>query len=96
MVAVLSAYCAEVYPTRIRSRGSGMTAGLTKAGGVMVIALVAGAFAAPSLAVTALLGAIPMALATIFALFFVFETRRRTLEDITAAEFDFAPAGSGR
>jgi MFS transporter, putative metabolite:H+ symporter len=86
VVAVLSAYGAEVYPTRIRSRGSGLAAGMTKAGGVLIIATVAAAIAVPSLRVTATLGLVPMALATAMAVFFAIETRQRPLEDITAAE----------
>ncbi|MFE3193238.1 MFS transporter [Nocardia sp. NPDC059240] len=88
VVAVLVAYSAEVYPTRFRSRGSGLAAGTSKAGGVLIIALVVAAVATPSIYVTALLGAIPMALAAIAATFYLVETRRRTLEDITAAELD--------
>src|SRR5262249_33561615 len=40
VTAVLSVYSAEIYPTRIRSRGTGLAAGASKAGGVMIIALV--------------------------------------------------------
>jgi putative MFS transporter len=86
VAAVLTAYSAEVYPTRVRSRGSGLVAGLTKAGGVLVIALAAAAVAAPSIATTALLGAVPMALAAIVGLFVLLETRGRRLEEITAEE----------
>jgi putative MFS transporter len=88
VVAVLSAYSAEVYPTRIRSRGSGMAAGMSKLGGVLVIAMVVAAAATPSLRVTALVGAAPLALAALVALFVAIETRRRGLEDITKAELD--------
>lgn len=84
VTAVLSAYAAEIYPTRIRSRGSGLIAGLTKAGGVLVIALVTVAVASPSIAETALLGAAPMALATLAIAAFGVETRTRSLEAITA------------
>jgi len=86
VVAVLAAYSSEVYPTRIRSRGTGMAAGASKAGGVLVIALVVGAVAPPTIAATALIGAIPMTLAALAALGFGVETRRRRLEQITAAE----------
>lgn len=83
VAAVLTAYSAEVYPTRVRSRGSGVTAGLTKAGGVLVIALVVAAAATPSIRTTALLGAIPMGLAAVAGLFVLVETRGRRLEEIT-------------
>jgi putative MFS transporter len=93
VVAVLSAYSAEVYPTRIRSRGSGLAAAMTKAGGVLIISLVVAAVAAPSLRATATIGAIPMGLAAILAVFLVIETRRRRLEDITASELHVAAVG---
>jgi len=86
IVAVIVAYGAEIYPTRIRSRGSGVAAAMTKAGGVGVIALVVLAVAAPSISVMALISAVPIALATIAAVVYIVETRRRSLEDITAAE----------
>lgn len=86
VVAVLSAYSAEVFPTRLRARGSGLAAGFSKAGGVLVIALVALAVAPPSIAGTALIGAIPLGLATLAVLLFGAETRERTLEEITAEQ----------
>lgn len=86
IMAVLTAYSSEVYPTRIRSRGSGLAAGAGKAGGVLVIALVAAGVAPPSIAGTALLGAIPMALAALAVAAFGVETRKRRLEEITAEE----------
>jgi putative MFS transporter len=87
VTAVLSVYSSEIYPTRIRSRGTGLAAGASKAGGVVIIALVALGVAAPSLAGTTLVGGIPMALAAIAILLFGFETRNRRLEQITAEEF---------
>lgn len=86
VVAVLSVYSAEMYPTRIRSRGTGFAAGASKAGGVAIIALVVSGFATPSIAVVALIGAIPMTLALVLILVFGVETRRRRLEQITADE----------
>ncbi len=87
VTAVLSVYSSEIYPTRVRSRGTGLAAGASKAGGVMIIALVTYGFAAPSLAGTTLVGAIPMALAALAILLFGVETRNRRLEQITAEEF---------
>ncbi len=52
MTAQVSAYGAEIYPTRIRARGAGLAAAMTKAGGVLVLALVLAVTATPSLAVT--------------------------------------------
>lgn len=92
VVAVLSSYSSEVYPTRIRSRGTALAAGASKAGGVLIIALVVAAIAPPSIAGTALLGAIPMALAAIAVLLFGIETRKRQLEDITIEELGREPA----
>jgi MFS transporter, putative metabolite:H+ symporter len=86
VIAVLSAYSAEIFPTRLRSQGGGLAAGFSKIGGVLVIALVLLAVAPPSIAGTALIGAIPLALATIFAALFGSETRKRQLEEITAEQ----------
>lgn len=92
VLAVLGAYSSEVYPTRVRSRGTGLAAGASKAGGVLIIALVAAAVAAPTIAGTALIGAIPMTLAALAVLRFGVETRQRGLEQITAHELAQATA----
>jgi putative MFS transporter len=84
VVAVLSVYSSEIYPTRIRSRGTGLAAGASKAGGVGIIALVAFGIAAPSISAIALVGAIPMALAVLLTMLYGVETRNRTLEEIAA------------
>jgi putative MFS transporter len=86
VVAVLSAYSAEIFPTRLRSRGSGLAAGVSKAAGVVIIALVTISVAAPSIADTALMGAVPMALAAAAVALFGPETRNRQLEEITAEQ----------
>jgi len=90
VVAVLSVYSAEIYPTRVRSRGTGFAAGASKAGGVAIISLVVFGIATPSIATVALIGAIPMTLAVILVMFFGVETRQRRLEDITAEEVAMA------
>ena len=87
IVAVLSVYSAEIYPTRIRTRGTGFAAGASKAGGVAIIALVAFGITAPSIATVALIGAIPMTLAVLLMLLFGVETRTRRLEEITRERF---------
>jgi putative MFS transporter len=84
--AVLAAYTAEVYPTAIRARGSGLSAGATKTGGVAILCLVVIAFAAPSIRMTAALGTVPMVAAVIVLAVFGPETRHKRLEDITAEE----------
>jgi len=82
----LSGYSSEIYPTRIRSHGTGFAAGASKAGGVAIIALVVFGVAAPSISTIALIGAIPMALAVLLAVRYGVETRRRSLEEIAAEE----------
>ena len=93
VTAVLAVYSSEIYPTRIRSRGTGLAAGASKAGGVMIIALVVLGVAAPSIATTTLVGGIPMALAAIAMIIFGVETRNRSLEEITAQEFKGSTSG---
>jgi putative MFS transporter len=90
VTAVLSVYSSEIYPTRVRGRGTGLAAGASKAGGVVIIALVALGIAAPSLSETTLVGGIPMALAALAILVFGVETRKRRLEQITAESFKAA------
>ena len=86
VISLLSAYAAEIYPTRVRSRGSGLVAGFSKFGGVLIIALVVVAVAPPSIATTAVIGAVPLVLAAIAVIFFGVETRKRKLEEITAEQ----------
>jgi putative MFS transporter len=87
VLAVLSSYGTEIYPTRIRSRGAGLVAGLSKAGGVLIIALVAVGAAPPSLAGMAFVGAVPLVAAATAMAVFGIETRKRQLEEITAGQF---------
>ncbi|MBF6331916.1 MFS transporter [Nocardia transvalensis] len=82
--AVLAAYTAEVYPTAIRARGSGFSAGVTKAGGVLILAAAVAAITAPSIRTTAALGMLPMALAVCALATYGPETGRQSLEQITA------------
>jgi MFS transporter, putative metabolite:H+ symporter len=86
VVAVLAAYGAEVYPTRIRARGTGLAAGASKAAGIGIITMAVAAVAAPSLGITALLGAIPLTLAIVAIGLFGVETRSQRLEEITAEQ----------
>jgi putative MFS transporter len=86
LTAVLIAYASEVFPTRVRSRGTGLAAGATKFGGVMILAMVVGAVANPSIANTALLGAIPLIMAIFATVVFGVETNQKRLERITAEE----------
>ena len=84
VAAVLVAYSAEVYPTIVRSSGSGVASGMTKAGGVLIIALVVAGAAAPSISTMAFLAVVPIALGIACGLVVLVETRGRSLEDITA------------
>jgi putative MFS transporter len=94
LTAVMIAYASEVYPTKVRARGSGLAAGATKFGGVLILAIVAAAIAAPSIKVTALYGAIPLGLAIVAMIFFGVETKKKQLERITAEELHEAiPVG---
>ena len=95
ILAVLVAYASETFPTRIRSRGTGLAAGASKLGGVAIIALVVAAVAAPSIATTALIGAIPLTLAAVAMAIFGVETRRRQLEEITAEELNLSRTVTG-
>jgi MFS transporter, putative metabolite:H+ symporter len=92
VTAVIGAYSSEVYPTLIRSRGSGLAAGATKAGGVLIIAMVVAKLASPSMRATALIGVVPLALALVAVFVFGTETRQRPLEEISA---DLVPATAG-
>ena len=83
VAAVVAGYAAEVYPTRVRSRGTGLATGLTKAGGVLVLALTVAATTVPSIGTTALIGAVPLLLAALVFLKIGPETRQRPLEEIS-------------
>ena len=94
ILAVLVAYASETFPTRIRSRGTGLAAGASKLGGVFIIALVVAGATAPSISTTALMGAIPLTLGAVAMAIYGVETRRRQLEEITAEELSLSrPAG---
>jgi putative MFS transporter len=90
--AVLIAYASETYPTRVRSRATGLAAGASKAGGVAIIAGVVLGLTVPSIRATALVGALPIAVAATAVAVFGVETRRRSLEDITVQELEAGPA----
>lgn len=84
IAAVVVAYAAEIYPTRVRSRGTGWIAGMTKAGGVLVLAIVLGATASPSIMLTALIGSVPLLLAVALFTRSAPDTHQRRLEEITS------------
>lgn len=92
LTAIVLAYSSELYPTKVRSRGTGFAAGASKAAGVVVSALVVTAVAAPSISVTALICAVLLGVGALLAAVFGVETRTRRLEEITAVEYELVGA----
>jgi len=90
LAGVLAAYAVEIYPTKIRARGGSLSAGATKLGGVLILALAAAAAATPSIRTTAIVGLLPMVLAIFFLIVFGPETRRRSLEHIAKTQLETA------
>ena len=86
IAAVVAGYAAEVYPTTIRSRGTGWAAGMTKAGGILILAVAVSAKTVPSIPFTAVIGIVPLLLAALCFLFIGPETRQRPLEEISRLE----------
>ncbi|MDP9452307.1 MAG: MFS transporter [Actinomycetota bacterium] len=86
LLAVLVAYASETFPTGIRSRGTGLAAGASKVGGVLVIGLVVAGVTAPSIPATAFIGAVPIAAGALAMALFGVETRHQSLEEITAGQ----------
>jgi MFS transporter, putative metabolite:H+ symporter len=93
VVAVLFAYASEVYPTRVRSLGTGHAAAMAKAGGVLIIGVVVAAATIPSMALTALIGAIPLGIGTAIFAWRCPETIHRPLDEIAYAEMSLAGDG---
>jgi putative MFS transporter len=92
VTAAASSYAAEIYPTLVRSRGTGLISGMSKAGGVLIIAIVAAATTIPSIGMTALIGAVPLIVAMVIFVRAGPETRHRRLEEISQAIEYTAPA----
>ncbi len=85
VVAMLSPYTAEVYPSHIRATGSGWTAGCSKgAGGMVLGAALAGL--TPGIAVAAIVATVPSLAAAAMLIRKGVETRGRNLEDIQEVE----------
>jgi putative MFS transporter len=84
VIAMLSPYTAEVYPTRLRGTGSGLSAGSSKLGGLLgAIGTVTGLISVSTgILRPALLVSIPMALAAIVVFLRGLETRGRPLEEM--------------
>lgn len=79
---IAAAYASELYPTRVRSRGTGLTAGATKLGGVLIIALAVATAVTPSIPLAALIAALPLLAGSVIFALRGRETRGRHLEDI--------------
>lgn len=87
MIAMLSPYSAELYPTKLRATGTGVTASSSKAGGVVgpsAVAFILSTF--PGLAVPALSLVGPLMLAAVALWWNGQETSGKRLEDIQRAE----------
>ena len=92
LAAVAAGYAAEVYPTRVRARGAGIAAGMTKLGGVLILGVVVARATVPSIAQTAEIGAVPLLAATLAFWRFGPETKGRSLEAITGEQLVPEPA----
>ncbi|MEP6791518.1 MAG: MFS transporter, partial [Ramlibacter sp.] len=84
VIAMLIPYAAEIYPVHLRGTGSGLVAGASKFGGILgALCGVLGLFS--HFATSALLIALPMALAAVMLWRNGVETRGQRLEDIQGA-----------
>jgi len=89
VIAMLSPYTAEVFPTRFRGTGSGLSAGSSKLGGLIAgVGSVSGLLAVSGNMVRpAVLVSIPMLGAALLVLMRGLETRGRRLEDLAEREY---------
>jgi MFS transporter, putative metabolite:H+ symporter len=88
MIAMLSPYSVELYPTKLRASGGGVSASSSKAGGIIgpsAIALVMTAF--PGLAIPALTVAVPLLLAAGTLWLNGIETSGERLEQVQEKEW---------
>lgn len=84
VISMLSPYAAEVYPTELRGRGSGLAAASSKIGGVVGPPVIGALLAASSsILIPALITAVPIALAALALVFLGEETHERRLEHIS-------------
>lgn len=84
MIAMLSPYSVELYPTRLRASGGGVAASSSKAGGVVgpsAVALIMGIF--PGLAIPALSLAVPLVMAAVALWATGKETSGKRLEELS-------------
>jgi putative MFS transporter len=88
VIAMLSPYTAEVFPTRLRGTGSGLSAGSSKLGGLLgAIGTVTGVISVSTgMWRPALLVSIPLAIAAIAVVTRGLETRGRPLEELAEGQ----------
>ena len=88
VIAMLSPYTAEVFPTRLRGTGSGLSAGSSKLGGLLgAIGTVTGIISVSTgMLRPALLVSIPMAIAAMVVVARGVETRGRPLEELVEGQ----------
>jgi putative MFS transporter len=92
VIAMLSPYTAEVYPTNLRGTGSGLAAGSSKLGGILGPPMAATVLAFfPGIGATALVAAAPITAAAVVVAFKGVETRGRRLEEITTHSIALEP-----
>jgi MFS transporter, putative metabolite:H+ symporter len=86
VIAMLSPYTAEVYPTQLRGTGSGFAAGSSKIGGILAPPVAAAVLvAAPGFTAIGFVLAAPIAAAALLVAVAGVETRDRGLEELTGA-----------
>lgn len=85
LYATLGPYAAEMYPTYLRSAGTGVAQGWGKIGGVIGPLLIVATIAPPGLVSTAVLALIPTGLAAIAVWTLTKETRGKSLAELGAA-----------
>ena len=93
ILAMLTPYSSEVYPTAVRARGTGLANLCARAGGFLGVGVVVAAIAPPSLAGAAVIGVVPTVLAALVIARYGVETRLRPLEEIQSSQVNREPAG---
>ena len=84
VIALLLPYAAENCPANVRGRATGLVAGSSKAGGVVVRLLALAGFV-PAFGIFALLLIVPIIVAAIMIVRYGVETRGRSLHAFAAA-----------
>ncbi len=85
LYATLGPYAGEMYPTYLRSAGTGFAQGWGRVGGVIGPGLVVASITPPGLAAAAAIGIVPTMLAGLGISGLTGETRRRRLEELGVA-----------